>query len=195
MVPFIEHLRGVEDIELSHMDAEFDQHISDTERLLAALEEAIKGQELHTAKAVAQTEERLAAEKRAAVEVAADAAIFTTERRCAEERLVAVREAVMEAREAAKVAQEEAVQEAIRQTEARCTDLQREAVQSVTATMQRAMGQSEEVVLATQAANKFELAAASAGAALAAASCLLNGEHEEAVLPAEGDADEGLHYF
>jgi len=205
MVPFMERLEGFDDIELCGDGAELEQHVKDTERLVSTLEAAVNGHDSLLAKAITR-------EKRAAVESATEAAVIATERRCAEEKRAAVREAVreavQEARAAAKKAQAAAVAEAVKQTEERCAELQRLAVQSVTSQMQRAIGQSEDVVLATQAASSFEEAAASAGAALAAASSLL-GRSVDSEVDSEPQAaggakvqekkeeedPEGLHFF
>ncbi len=215
MVPYVGRIKGVDDVKLcTDPDAGIEQHVEDTERLVQAFQAAVGAHETLIAKAVALTEERCAAEKRAAVEAATLAAIRTTEQRCASDKRVAVEEAVKETAAAAKIAQEAAVAEAIRLTEARCAEQQRVAVQAATISTARSLGRSEDELVADTAASNFEQAAASAGAALAAVSSLLDEKHgplaestsspktaangaAAAALPADSapEKDDSLHFF
>ena len=214
MVPYVGSIEGVEEVELSGPDASIDQHVQDTERLVQALTAAVGAHEPLMAKAVALTEERCTAEKRAAVEAATRAAIQTTELRCAHERRIAVEQAVMEAAQAAKVAQEAAVAEAIRLTEERLAAEAARAAQDATITTARTLGITEDDVLTNMTASNFEQATASAGAALAAVSSLLQNERVSSPptdlaaatptavtpsppppAPAVAAKDESLHFF
>ena len=168
-------LEGVEDanIELcTDPNAGMTRIMEDTKQLATAFEGAIKGHGSMLARAIALTEERCAAEKRAAVEAATLAAIQTTEARCAKERRAAVEDAVREFAAAAKVAQEEAVAEAVRLTEER---------------FDKAFTKTSVPATSNDKSRSFEEAAASAGAALAAVSSLLeNRDAPTTTLPTLG---------
>uniref|UniRef100_A0A7S0L408 PDZ domain-containing protein n=1 Tax=Coccolithus braarudii TaxID=221442 RepID=A0A7S0L408_9EUKA len=143
--------------------------IEDTLRLASALKLAVAGHADNKARSISIVTERSQVEKREAVESAALAASRATEARCREEFEAKLKMALEEAVKTSKIEQEEAVLNAIRQTEERCSEAQRVAVAAVTASLQRAMGQSEDTVAESAAATAFQEAAASAGAALAAA--------------------------
>ena len=209
-VPYVGIIRGIDEIDLcTDSDAGIDQHIQDTERLVKAFDVTVNTHELLILKAVNLTEQRCAADKRCAVEAATLAVIQTTELRLTKERHQAVEKAVMDALTAAKAAQEQAVKDAIKATELRCAEMQRLAVQEVTARMGREMGKAEEEVFATTAATSFQAASNSAGAALAAASSLLRDDeplpphlypNSAAAAPPQADignagSGDSLHFF
>lgn len=173
VIPNVGPITGIEEVELcSDPQAGFDRHYEDSERLLTAYEKILHGHEALLTKAVTLTEERVlkgaAIERKAAVEAVISVAEKAADKRVAMELRNAVTEAVVEARAAAKVAQDAAIAEAVKLAEERAIEQQRLAVQNVTSTYQRAVGRPEEEILATKAANSFQQAAASAAAALAA---------------------------
>mmetsp|Transcript_17070 Transcript_17070/g.43851 ORF Transcript_17070/g.43851 Transcript_17070/m.43851 type:complete len:255 (-) Transcript_17070:415-1179(-) len=169
-------------------EAGLSRHLQDAEQLAKAFETVVNGQSELVSKVIALTEERCAAEKRAAVEAATRAAIQATEVRCANERRTAVEEAVRETAAAAKLAQDAAVAEAIRITEERCAEQTRAAVYeargAATLNTARMLKTTEEDLLTTRVQSEFEEAAASAGAALAAVSSLLEGRTDPTPPPA-----------
>ena len=181
-IPLVGPVLGVEDVILCDVSASLESHMEDTEKLLAAFQAAVKGHEPLISKAVEMTEEKCAQQKAVAVEAATLAAVQATEMRMEGVLRDAVAEAVAEARFAAQEAQQVAVSAAVQLAEERAAEQQRVAVQAVTLEHQRNMGKGDDELAAEKAASNFQLAAASAGHALAAASRLLareNGGIEE----------------
>ena len=160
--------------------------MDDTEQLLAAFEAAVTGHQSLITRAVSFTQERCdrqrEEEQRVAVNSATFAAIQTTELRMKEEMRAAVAAAVAEAQAAAKIAQDAAVSDAVHAAEERAREMQRIAVQNVSLAHQRAIGKTEEELVAAKAAADFQQAAAAAAAALSFSSELLS---------RDGNATEG----